>query len=441
MFVTVVEPPPIPPQKQAIAAEGFHPIRSRGMWLGRWELLVVVLTCLLFAFSFKLSSPVHGLYSTNDFPTEVFDQDSRYIITSLVDGEPFPYNPQHHLLYHALTEWGYKVLRPHFQHSTETVYLFLKGFTLLTGIAFTILLSRLLWEMDLRLYHRVLLLLLSGISVTAWFNFSAFETHSLAMAAIALYLLVFLRLTRLGQFRLQEEIMLGVSLVFMSLCRLDLARFFVATALLIPFSPYRAHWRRLGLVLVAALLAGGLLYSSLASVYFKRPLSEASKTLVQRKDRQSLEPVLGTVHNFTAGNLSRMTLATTVSTVIMPIGKRKFVGPLDGIEEHAGAMLTVALWVMVFLIAGWATWKNRKNSGPLAACILMNWGVGIMLYTWFNPHEPFLWLLEFLPFLVVFLGNGLKKSGNNVWVLISIGILFLLIHNVLFFYLPYRIYG
>jgi len=150
---------------------------------------------------------------------------------------------------------------------------------------------------------------------------------------------------------------------------------------------------------------------------------------------------LGTVRNLTAENLSRMTLATTVSTVIMPIGTRKFVGPLDGIGEHAGAMLTVALWVVIFLIAGWATWKNRKISGPLAACILMNWGAGLMLYTWFNPHEPFLWLLEFLPFLVLFLGNGLKKSGNKVWVLISICILFIFVHNVFFFYLPYRVYG
>jgi hypothetical protein len=214
----------------------------------------------------------------------------------------------------------------------------------------------------------------------------------------------------------------------------------VATALLIPLPSYRAHWRRLGLVLVAALLAGGLLYTSLASVYLNRPLSEVPKTLFQRED-PDLKSVLGTVRNLTAENLSRMTLATTVSTLIMPIGNRRFVGPLDGIDEHAGAMLTVALWVLIFLIAGWATWKNRKNSGPLATCILVNWGVGLLLYTWFNPHEPFLWLLEFLPLLVVFLGNGLKKSGNKVWVLISIGILFLLIHNILFFYLPYRIYG
>ena len=425
---------------QGSAAQGFLRIRSRGKWLGRWELLVVLLMCLLFAFSFKLSSPVHGLYPTKDFPTEVFEQDSYYIISAMVNGEPFLYNPQHHLLYHVLTEWGYNVLRPHIRHRLGTVYVFLKAFTVLTGIAFTILLSRLLWEMDLRLYHRILLLLLTGISVTAWFNFSAFETHSLGMAGIALYLLVILRLTRLGQFRLQEGFLLGVSLVFMLLCRLDLARFFVATALLIPLPHYRAHWRRLGLVLAGALLAGGLLYSSLSSVYLNRPLSEVPTVLFQRDD-PDLKPILGTVRNLTPENLSRMALATTISTVIMPIGKRNFVGPLDGIGGHPGAMLTVALWVGILLIAGGATWKNRKNSGPLAACILLNWGIGLVLYTWFNPHEPFLWLLEFLPFLVVFLGNGLKRSGNNVWILVSVGILFILIHNVLFFYLPYRIYG
>ncbi|MCP2499962.1 MAG: hypothetical protein NCA08_00080 [Deltaproteobacteria bacterium] len=425
---------------QGSAAQGFLRIRTRGKWLGRWELLTVLLMCLMFAFSFKLSSPVHGLHPTNAFPTEVFEQDSYYIISAMVDGERFRYNPQHHLLYHVLTEWGYNVLRPHTYHSLRKVYLFLKGFTVLTGIAFTILLSRLLWEMDLRLYHRILLLLLSGISVSAWFNFSAFETHSLGMAGIALYLLVILRLTRLGQFQLQEQFMLGVSLVFMLLCRTDLARFFVATALLIPLPRYRAHWRRLVLVLAAALLAGSLLYTSLASVYLDRPMSEVPKVLFQRED-PDLAPILGTVRNLTAENLSRMTLATTVSTVIMPIGKRKFVGPLEGMGEHAGAMLTVALWIVLLLIAGWATWKNRKNSGPLAACILMNWGVGLLLYTWFNPHEPFLWLLEFLPLLVAFMGNGLKKIGNKVWVLISIGILFILIHNIMFFYLPYRVYG
>jgi len=194
------------------------------------------------------------------------------------------------------------------------------------------------------------------------------------------------------------------------------------------------------LVLAAALLAGALLYSSLASVYFYRPLSEVPKMLFHRED-PDLKSVLGTVRNLTPENLSRMTLATTVSTLVMPIGKRKFVDPLDGIVEHGGAILTVALWIVIFLIAGWSTWRNGKNSGPLAACLLMNWLVRLMLYTSFNPHEPFLWLLEFLPLLLVFLGNGLNKSGNNVWILISIGILFLLIHNDIFFYLPYRVYG
>lgn len=102
----------------------------------------------IFPFSFKLSSPVHGMSPTKDFPTEVFEQDSKYIIEALVAGERFLYNPQHHLLYHVLTEWGYKAFRPHIHHSPEKVFLFLKGVTVLTGIAFTILLSRLLGEID-----------------------------------------------------------------------------------------------------------------------------------------------------------------------------------------------------------------------------------------------------------------------------------------------------
>jgi len=81
-------------QEQASDAQSFHRIRSRGKWLSRWELLVVLLLWLIFAFSFKLSSPVHGQHPTKAFPMEVFEQDSKYIIDALVDGEQYPINPQ-----------------------------------------------------------------------------------------------------------------------------------------------------------------------------------------------------------------------------------------------------------------------------------------------------------------------------------------------------------
>jgi hypothetical protein len=432
---------PILFQEQESAAQENHRIRSRGKWLGRWELLAVLCMQIFFTFSFSLYSPVNGIFHTDAFSREVFDQDSKYIIDALVNGTHFEWNPQHHLLYHVVTEGVYnKVFRPYVHHDLETVYMFLKGFTVLTGTAFMILLSRVLWEMGLPLFPRILLLLLSGISVTAWFNFSAIEAHSLGMAGIALYILVILRLTRFGQFRLQEQLMLGVSLTFLFLCRLDLVRFFLATALLIPLPRYRAYWRRLSLVLATAFLASCLLYLPLTSIYFKVPLSDAPKTLLHRDDPGRLEKVLGRRQNLTVSNLSRMSLATTISTVIMPVGTGKFRDPLAGIMTHPMFAVTLICYLIVLIRMASATWRDRKSSGPFVAGILVNWVVGLGLYTWFNPGEPFLWLLEFLPLIVVLLGNGLKQGTVREWVLIGVGTFLILFHNTLYFYLPYRVY-
>lgn len=34
-------------------------------------------------------------------------RDTAHIIDCLAEGKPYPYNPQHHLLYHYLVEHGY----------------------------------------------------------------------------------------------------------------------------------------------------------------------------------------------------------------------------------------------------------------------------------------------------------------------------------------------
>jgi hypothetical protein len=432
---------PILLQGQEIAAQDRHRLRSRGKWPGLWESFAVLCMALVFTFSFSLSSPVNGLFPTDAFPREVFEQDSKYFIDALAKGKHFKWNPQHHLLYHVVTEGVYNnAVRPHVDHGFETAYMFLKGFAVLTGTAFMIVLSRVLWEMGLPLLPRILLLLLTGVSVTAWFNFSAIEAHSLAMAGIALYILALLRLSRFGRFRLQEQLMLGVSLTFMFLCRLDLVRFFVATALLIPLPHYRAHWRRLGLVLATAFLAGGLLYLPLTSMYFKVPLSDAPKTLLHRDDPGRLQGVVGTRHNLTASNLARMSMATTISTVIMPVGPGKFREPLAGVTTHPMFAVTLIWYVVVLFQVASATWKDRKSGGPFVAGILVNWGVGLGLYTWFNPGEPFIWLLEFLPLLMVLMGNGLSQGDFKKWVPIGIGTLLILVHNIMYFFLPYRIY-
>jgi hypothetical protein len=129
------------------------------------------LLLLLFAFSFTLESPVNGYYQHHrdqvaDGDDEIFDQDSRFILDSLIEDWHFLFNPQHHLLYHVLTEGIYKRgIKPHFRHGPETAYAFLKGFTVLTGAAFLLAMRRVLWESGVPLWPRVLLLLLGGVSV------------------------------------------------------------------------------------------------------------------------------------------------------------------------------------------------------------------------------------------------------------------------------------
>jgi hypothetical protein len=413
--------------------------------LGAGELLALLALHLLFAFSFTLRSPVNGYYQHHvehvaDGADEVFDQDSRFIIDSLVEDWHFLFNPQHHLLYHVATEGIYKkFLRASVRHGPEAVYLFLKVFTVLTGTAFLIVMSRILWEMCVPSVPRILLLLLSGISVTAWFHFAAFETHSLGMAGIALYLLVLQRMTVHGQFRRQEQVLLGLALTFLFLCRLDLARFLAATALLIPFPGYRANRARMGAVLVSAFLAGFLIYMPLISRYFKVPISDAPRVLFQREDAARLAGVVGTAGNLTVGNLARMALATGVSTVVMPTGPGKFREPLAGATTRPLFAVTLIVYASILAMSAAAIWKDRKTSGPLMAGILVNWGIGLALYTWFNPEEPFLWLLEFLPLIIVPMGIWLKNGGVRDWWVAGAGIFLVWLHNIVYFYLPYRI--
>ena len=64
------------------------------------DLLVIAALCVLYQQSFVLTSPVDG-------PGELFQMDGPHIIASLARQERHPFNPQNHLLYHALVDGGY----------------------------------------------------------------------------------------------------------------------------------------------------------------------------------------------------------------------------------------------------------------------------------------------------------------------------------------------
>lgn len=407
-------------------------------WIAPVEASVIVLLAIFHFLSFSLPSSVNGYEPIEQFPQEVFDQDSPWIIYALVEGQRFKFNPQHHLLYHLATEGTYrKLIRPFVNHGPETVYTFLKLFAVLSGTAFFLLLIRIFHELGLAFRPRILLLLLTGVSVSAWFNFAAIESHSIGLFGIGIYVLALLRIVQRRKFDRTEQILLGFALVFVVLCRLDLIRFFLATAFLLPLPYFREHWRRISATIVAAAIVTAVAYPALASLYFQRSIVESAGLIIDRRDRADLSESLGTVKNLTPGNVVLMIQSTFISSVIMPSGDSRFKKPIEGVTAHPLSMIAAAAYLLALIKAGSNTWKTGRRSRVFATALLINWAVGILLYTWFNPQEPFIWLLEFLALLSVLLANGFREDSSGHSAILFVVLVLVLMNNVTFFYLPF----
>ena len=116
-----------------------------------------------------------------------------------------PWNPQHHLLYHTLVEKGFGLWKLRFGVDSDSAFGYLKLFTALTGLAFLLALRFLFKEFGVPPFRRICFLLLAGLSVSAWFHFTAFETYCLAMPALVLYFVALHRLIRRGSRRLPDR--------------------------------------------------------------------------------------------------------------------------------------------------------------------------------------------------------------------------------------------
>ncbi len=396
------------------------------MW---WEWLLILGIGVFFVVCFRLQSPVNG-------PHEIFEQDSTYILGSLSDGQPYPYNPQDHLLYHVAVNAGYALIQPWVGASRLAVYRYLKVVTAMTGVAFLLVLRRLLQELDVRASIRAALLLLASVSVSGWFNFSAFETHSLPLAAFAVVLLVLFRLARRSVFGIREAAWLCGALTFAMLCRIEYWGL-LALVGLFAFSPaVRPHARRLAGALGTAAVAGIAGMLTLACVYLHVPLREAPARLSARHDRGDLV-ILGTA-NLQPEPVLQMVRAATLYAFVMPVGPATFRTPL---RRTARAPLAAAALVSLLVVLGYTGAHLVRR---LAARDLFLWWVtaiwvaSLAFYTWFDPQEPFLWLLEFLPPTLVCMGDAFKSGGRVATALLFCTDVLVLASNAVFFWAHYR---
>jgi hypothetical protein len=420
----------------------------------------VVALFVLYLGSFGIQSPVHG-------PAEVFGNDSGQILLSLSKGSRYPWSPQNHVLYHALVEWGYRAWCLVAEPGYDSAFRYLNLFTALTGLGFLLAFRWLLCELSLGMKGRAIILTLTGISVSTWFHFGAFETHGLTMPWIALYLVSLLRLTRRSQPTTWDHILFVGSLVALGCTRVEGIRFALVSVVLLLLPGMRALRRPI----VRDLAVAGALFfatsSALAVNYLDRPADSARNLTImfERWDRPSLDARLRTVQNLSPRHLLEVGRAISFYSVLMPIGDPRdrptaglsspeerelgksvdggtsgwlFLQPLRNLAAHPvalAALLGLAALLLTTLLLGIRRMAHGDAFLTVVAC---QWLFGWLLYTWFNPFEPFLWALGFLPLTMAAVAE--VAPGNSRWYWPAVGVLAITValHNWQWFYLQFR---
>jgi len=410
-------------------------------------------------FSFDIFSPVNG-------PYEVFAQDSVYILKALEAGSDYPWNPQSHLLYHVVVEAGHSVWKAAFGAEIEPTYRYLKVFTAACGLAFLAAMALLFRELGLRPAARIGLLLLTAVSVSAWFHFAAFETHCLAMPALALYLLTLARLRNGKQRTLADRALLIGSLALMACTRVDLFRIAAVSGVLLLLPGLRPARRALALDIALACVLALAGTTLMASAYFNQPIHAAATMAFERHDRDELEGEIRTRQNFGLTSLISVGRAISLYSVVMPVearpAERSFTAPpsfdlrlhyfgvgafpstrlfseparhLLGNAISVAALVAAAfLFLRAFAATALRTWAGDPFHALLVAQAVFGW----LFCTWLHPKEPFLWILEFLPLWIAMIADHAERSDRrHDWALAAM-VAAIAIHNWFAFYVPFR---
>lgn len=424
-----------------------------------FEATVLLGFFIFYLLSFAPSSAVNG-------PTEIFGQDSLYLLKYLDQGKPYRWNPQSHLLYHVVVEQGHRVWRIWAEPGMESTYRYLKLFTALCGLGFLSTMGWLFRELRLTAGARVVLLLLTGVSVSAWFHFAAFETHSLALPLLGLYLVALARVRSRPTRSPGDRLLLIVALVLCGLTRVDLFRFAVTSGLLVFLPQVRLRWRTLvfDLAIVALLAVAGS--SLLATIYFDDLHDEVPTSALQRNDRANLEDRLWQVSNLAPSPLWNVARAVSVYSLLMPVEPRPadrsffalpsyqfdpqrsgrpkshstglFLQPMLNLTDYALPLVTLT---GTLLALGWAILLTARRVGsldPFHTLLAAQAGGGWLFYTLFNPFEPFLWIVEFLPLWIAMVADHSRNRALHHWFALAALAVLVATHNTFAFYLPFR---
>lgn len=429
-------------------------------WPRNADLLSVLGFFFLYLYSFGIQSPVHG-------PAEVFGNDSVQLLFSLSSGSRYPWSPQNHVLYHVLVEWGYRAWCLVAEPGYDSAFRYLNLFTALTGLGFLLAFRWLLCELGLGVKRRAIILALTGISVSAWFHFGAFETHALTMPWIALYLVSLLRLTRSAQPTTRDHALFVGSLVALGCTRVEGIRFALVSVVLLLLPGMRALRRPIARDLGIAVALFFATSAVLAVNYLDRPAASARNLTImfERWDRPSLDARLRKVENLSPKNVLEVGRAISFYSIVMPIGdalddptrelssqeERElgtsvdggtsgwlFLQPLRNLAAYPISALALLGLTALLLATALRSIPRMARGDTFLIVLASQWLFGWLLYTWFNPFEPFLWALGFLPLTMAVVADVAPGKFRWYWPAAGVLAIAVALHNWQWFYLQFR---
>lgn len=411
-----------------------------GAAVAEWAWIAAIF--LLYLTSFGPGSPVHG-------PDEIFDQDSVHLVGALADGVRYPWNPQHHLLFHTAAAAA-DALLPGSRRDPPAAIGLLRWLPALAGLAWLLALRVLLVRAGLGPWRRLVLLTLGGCSMAAWGGFALIETYALAMPFFMLYLVAM-------HARLAPaaggggRILLVAALAGCAWARIELAGLVALTALLLAHPRLRGRRRALAADLAAAALVVVAGLTGLAMLYLDASPRKALRKLAARGDRASLAAAVGRPENLAPGHVLRVGRAAAVYAFLMPAGGaareadvagesrvRYFAEPLRNFLGRPWRLAALGAVLVALATAAVGMLRRAAAGDPFAALLAVLWAAGLLFYTWFNPHEPYLWIQPFAALTVAGLARSAAALPRRAWAgLAGIAVL-VAVHNAIWFREAFR---
>lgn len=376
-----------------------------------------------------------------------FDSDGEFITRQFNQGKT--YTHQEHLLYHILAKYLYDYADriPILPKDPVVIHKLFSVVFGAFGVAGLFLFGMIVTN---SLSASLLAALFVAGSAGYWFFSATIDTYipALCCSIVALGL----TLKWLDGQHLSSAVMLGVSMGMAFLFRTD---GFLLGSLGLALAGIRKRvLRHVAAVVLAGAIISVVGYATLAHHVYEVDYMDIPAWSLGYQERKAVGNIWGTMKNLTLQNLTITGINQLFYTVLLP-GLESTAHP--NVYKTMAALrygsCTLALYLLFLLliaasatstlIRGWQKrrWKNHRWRQGLMSFLAIIWLLSrTVLYTWWDPYDPFLFAVMSLPALwlgcLLFLQKKSYPLVRQGWV--AVIVLLIWAHNLVHLILPLR---